>query len=174
MHFQGERKKFHTSPPLFSCPRAPRSTAAQSRPRPRAPPRSPQPLPLLTRMGNKNYAVLSIMPCQCILQKSSVATCCTRHKSPLNYCHPGPGNENPPLQPQLPPLCIFFIDSQYHHPSKGSKPRQAPKLPSLMGCFRCTDSRRPKGHKTGPKSSAVQPTKEVQGHLPFQAPFYPI
>ena len=108
MHFQGERKKFHTSPPLFSCPRAPRSTAAQSRPRPRAPPRSPQPLPLLTRMGNKNCAVLSIMPCQCILQKSSVATCCTRQKSPLNYCHPGPGNENPPTATPAPPTLHYF------------------------------------------------------------------
>ena len=79
-----------------------------------------------------------------------------------------------PGRPRNIPLRIIFMNFQCHHPSKGSKPRQAPKLPSLMGCFRCTDFRRPKGHKRVPKSSAVQPTKEVQGHLLLQAPSYPL
>ena len=79
-----------------------------------------------------------------------------------------------PGRPRNIPLRIIFMNFQCHHPSKGSKPRQAPKLCFLMGCFRCTDCRRPKGHKRVPKSSAVQPTKEVQGHLLLQAPSYPI
>jgi hypothetical protein len=43
----------------------------------------------------------------------------------------------------------------------------------LNGLFSMTDFTG-KGCKTGQKSSAVQPTKEVQGLLLLQALFYPI